>query len=89
MPKLKNVTADELAIADAAASDMLGHLVDMANRISGGYCDDIESPIALARTFAAMGRDASHLSVILLSRAAMQEQKRELAALMEKRTAQE
>lgn len=84
MPKQKNVTDAEIIACHIAASDLLQEMRDFADRIEKGYVDRIDGPVDAAKQFALIAREATNLSVQLLSVDAMQKQKDEIAALRAK-----
>ena len=85
MPKLQNITeADIKAIIDAS-EDILHSMHDATNRMEKGYCDDLASPVRLAKDFALIARAASDLMVHIIGKSAMQEQKAEYERLLAER----
>lgn len=80
MAKLKNVTLEELKALDEATDVSI--FWDIANRIEKGYCDNLETPAELALTFLGVSRASADLASKILLKAQMQEQKRELQALL-------
>lgn len=85
MPKLKNVTVEDLRKAEAETDESSQMLHDMADRIVKGYVDVIDKPIELARHFLSLSRSASDLAAALLTKAALQELERETRAMLEAR----
>lgn len=85
MAKLKNVTQTEIATIITDTDGALSDMHDVIKRMEAGYCDDLSSPAQLARNFCWMARAASSLAGQILAKAAMQEQKAELEALMKER----
>jgi aspartokinase len=81
MPKLKNVTTDEIKAAQSASEDVISTLQDLNDRMQKGYHDHIESPAELARHFNALSRNAGEMVSALLITLAMQEMKAETEAL--------
>jgi len=79
MAKLKNVTQDELDAAEIEINT--GGLWDIANRIEKMYCDDLKDPAQTAQRFLSISRAAADVASKILSKAQMQEQRRELEAL--------
>lgn len=81
MPKMKNVSADDLKIVEKNSEDVLSDILDVCDRVEKGYVDDIEDPVALARHFTALARAASQAAGLMLFRLQMQKQSAELAEL--------
>jgi len=85
MPKLNNITnADLIQIRDALY-DALGAVHDAEQRIEKGYCDTIENPVELAKAFISASSAYSGLAGKILIRLALDEQRRELEALLTER----
>lgn len=80
MPKLKNVTADELEQAGNIAIEASQTASYLCSRIEQGYCDEIVSPVQQASAFLAASRALADLAANVLLKASMQEQKREIEA---------
>lgn len=85
MAKLKNVTEAEISALTERAEILLASLHDVTNRIEKSYCDDLQNPVSAARTFAVVSRAAADLTVHLLARNAMQEQKRDIERMLKER----
>lgn len=85
MGKLKNVSPHDLMRLSESASDLSAELYEVANRLEKGYCDDVAEPVSLARGFLALTRSAADVATFLLSKAASQEQQREIEALLKAR----
>ena len=85
MAKLKNVTEAEILAARDAIYEVLDPVNDLRHRLEKGYCDDLQSPVEFARSFAIMARACSDVVVHLLAKSGMQEQKAEMDALMAER----
>lgn len=86
MAKLRNVAQDELLAHKLTGEDLCIELHGINNRIEKGYCDEIESLVSLARSFLSLSRAAADTAAHLLVKASLQEQKRELEALLRSRT---
>lgn len=87
MAKLKTVTQSEISAIITGTDDALSDMHDLLKRMEAGYCDDLASPAQLARNFCWIARAASSLAGQILVKAEMQEQKAELATLMQERAA--
>lgn len=85
MGKLKNVTAEELEAARIQAEDLTILIADLHDRAEKGYCDTIEKPATLARTFAYAARSSAQLAGWLLFKMEMQEDKATLQRLLKER----
>lgn len=81
MPKLKNVTAEELDGALSASEDLMATLHNISDRIEKSYCDDIANPIEIARTLNALTRASASLVTNVLFKSSLQEQRQELERL--------
>ena len=87
MPKLKNVTADELHAADELAVEASQTAAYLYQRIEQGYCDEIESPIQKASAFLAASAALADLGRAIILKASLQEPKRELEATLRRQAA--
>jgi hypothetical protein len=87
MAKLKNVDAQELKAANDAAGDLIQTLHDLTNRIEKMYVDAIDNPLMHARTFNSLCRASAEMVTMLLSKHAMQEQRREIDRITAERDA--
>ena len=85
MPKLRNVTAAEIADIVGRAEDMLQEMADFSHRISQGYKDPLQEPAQTARTFSILARNASDMAIQVLASAAMEETKRATERLLRER----
>lgn len=85
MPKLQNVTNDDLAQLDAAIDEVRAQISGLNDRMEKGYCDEVKNPIELARHFTAMSRECSEMVTNLLRASYMQEQRREVEAMLKAR----
>jgi hypothetical protein len=85
MPKLQNVTVEQLTTNGETAENFAGELWGLRERILKGYCEDVPKPHELANGFLALCRSAGDLAATLLHKAAMAEQQRELEALLQER----
>ena len=83
MPKLLNVTKDDLRSTEDTVSDLCAALNDINKRIQGGYCDEIAKPVDLARSFLNLTRAAAETATLLLVKSAMDEMKHEARELMQ------
>ena len=86
MPKLKNVTVQELAALKETSDNLLMELHDINERIEKGYVDRLESSAELAQHFNAVTRACAQMTSLLLLRLAMDEQKAGLEALLRERS---
>ena len=84
MPKLPNVTKQNVVAVIGRAEDVLADLHDISDRIEKGYCDDIAEPVVKARTFISLSKAAAHMAGLLLLQSAMQEQRAEIERLRAK-----
>ena len=78
MPKLKNVTMDELKAAAELAMDAGQSASYIAQRCEQGYLDEVEQPIQTASTFLAASAALADVGRALILKASLQEQKKEL-----------
>lgn len=85
MPKMPNVTEVELRFALDGGDDLLMALHDFASRLEHGYCDTLERPAQLARGLSAIASASARMATLVLAKSEMQEQKKELEALMRER----
>lgn len=85
MPKLDNVTEADIKCEIDKSDDFLGAIHDFANRMEKGYCDNILRPNEIASNLSLLSSACSRLAMLVLAKAAMQEQKAELEALMKER----
>ncbi len=89
MAKLKNVTQEELKTADDAACDLMATLHDISNRMEKGYVDDkLVEHIAMVRTYNALARASLNMVSQLLVKSALDEQKRQIEAMLKERDKQ-
>lgn len=83
MPKLTNVTADDIKAAVEAAEDASAAVFRITSRIQQGYCnDDIPSPLQSAGSLLSASGMLAELARALIIRAAMVEQKVELETML-------
>jgi hypothetical protein len=87
MPKLKNVTAEELAVSIDEVQTASGNAGELLNRISQGYGDKFPEPLAAASSFLAASRTLADLAQSLLMKGALQEQERAMEERLRKRVA--
>lgn len=87
MPKLKTVTTEELKDLIERAQDVQGDAADIARRLETNFSTEIESPMQRAVSALAVSRSFSDLAAVLLSRAALGEQKLEIEEQLRKRGA--
>ncbi len=87
MPKLKNVTAEELDALSVGADSDTQVAYDYLNRMEQGYCEKIGSPIALATAFLRASQAMASLAAMILTKAQLQEQRAELEAELRKSAA--
>ena len=85
MPKLQNVTNAEITAAVERVYDLHQELLDLANRVGQGYCDPIEKPIEAARALNSVIRSAADLQIALMTKAALDEQRRDVERLLTER----
>lgn len=82
MPKLPNVTNANIATAIEHVYDLTEEMNDLAERIEKGYSDSIDNPSSAVRALTGVIRNAAALQSALMLRAAMDEQRREVEALV-------
>ena len=87
MPKLKNVTADELNACINTAQDAGQFAGAIVSRIEQGYCDEIPEPIQAAAAFMGASAILAEVARHLLMKAALQEQRAMLEAKLRERGA--
>jgi len=80
MARLQYVTIAELEKLNSVGEDVCMDLHGLNQRIEKGYCDEIESPVKLARSFLSLSRAAANLAANILTKASLQEMKRETEA---------
>jgi len=85
MPKLKNVTAEELQTACDAAQDIGQQAAFLIGRAATGYIDEIATPIQLATAFMGASAALADLARLMLMKATLQEQKAELERTLRSR----
>ncbi len=88
MAKMNPVSKAEVEAAMEAAFDLQQTIADIANRLEKGYADPLPNATTAARAFNALVRTTADLTTHLLAKASLDEQKRELDALMRQRAAQ-
>lgn len=81
MPKLRNITASEVAALVDRAWDLGHELNRLGDMIGKAYCDDIESPIEKATTLMALSRDAAQAALSIMGQAQLQDLRAQRAAL--------
>jgi hypothetical protein len=78
MPKLKNVTLEELHAAAEAAQDAGQLASHIAQRAEQGYLDEVPEPIQRASAFMGAAAALNEVARMLILKATLQEQRREL-----------
>ena len=78
MPKLKNITAEELKAAADIAMDAGQQASFIVQRAEQGYLDEVASPIQAATTFLSASAALADLGRAIILKASLQEQRREL-----------
>lgn len=73
MPKLQNVTAEELAALTDSTMEVMGTMQNVVKRIEAGYADPIPEPCQLASTFHALARTMSGITAIFIMKAKLNE----------------
>lgn len=87
MPRLPNVTAQDLETAEAEAFACSQMAYDFAKRIEQGYCQEIAEPLKLATSFMAASRAFADLASCMLTKSALAEQERRIEADLKQRIA--
>lgn len=80
MPKLRDVTSEDLTAALNRAQDVQAEAQDIERRLNSALLTEIDAPISAASAFLSASRSLADLASTLLMRAALQEQKREFEA---------
>lgn len=81
MARLKAVTQIELDELINRAQDVQADAADVAHRLETNFGTDVQSPMQRSVSALAVSRVFANLAATLLTRAALQEQKREIADL--------
>ena len=85
MPKLPNVTNEDVKAALDKAEDCLMELHELTGRLEKGYADPIANPLAAVRSLTSLiGAAASFQSVVMV-KVALEEQRREVETLLRAR----
>lgn len=84
MPKLKNVTDEDVLSAKSDAGDLIDKLHDLNERIGKMNCDKIENPLDAARLFNILTRLSASFVTLMLTTQQMQEQRAEVDRLRAK-----
>ena len=85
MPKLPNVTNEDIKAALDKASDLLMELDELAGRIEKGYVDSLDKPLDAARVFNSLVRAAADLTAAVMTKSYLDEHARELEAMLRAR----
>jgi hypothetical protein len=72
MPKLKNLSSDDIAAIFADSEDMIQRLWEAADKIEKGYVDRLETVSEYARSSNALAMASTTLTARLLIKAEMQ-----------------
>jgi hypothetical protein len=87
MPRLPNVTIEELDKAEACAFADSQLASDLARRIEQGYCTQILEPLKLASAYLVAASAFSDLARLMVLKAALGEQERQIEATLRARHA--
>jgi DNA-binding NtrC family response regulator len=82
MPKLKNVTNQNITDLLYRIEEFSGDANDYANRIRTGYVDTIETPVSDTSALIALARNVNELALAILHQAKLQELKAETERLI-------
>lgn len=87
MPKLTNVTNDELQALKVKAEDLCGDIAAIQSRLERTVLTEgaLKEPVALARLFVTLASNANDMAMKLTHQAAMDEMRRETEAMLRKR----
>lgn len=80
MPKLKNITVEQIAAIDGDAESLIHRFHELNERMEQGYVDEVENPEPLARSLLALSQAAGRAAQLMLSKAYLRQQRRELEA---------
>lgn len=82
MPKLNNVTDEQIAEVVLAAEDLSFTLADYNGRIEKGYTNDLTNTLERVMTLNRAARGILELAGMLMFKAQLAEQKRDLEAAL-------
>jgi len=86
MPKLRNVTAHEIAEAVNAAEDVSAICTGIVGRVQQGYCDEVDEPVTVASSLLSASRSLADLAHAMLIKGRLQEQKATLERTLRSRS---